>query len=85
MNIFSGVQFDVILPFTNSSSTQLSHNVWPQMFTSSFSEGFRYFVVLHRGQPSSSIFKSGSLLLVTFCTPLTSLVTIIDEIRLRYF
>lgn len=42
-------------PFKNRRSTQLSHSVWPQTFTSNFNDGFRYFVVLHRGHTWSSM------------------------------
>lgn len=41
------------LPFTNSKSTQFSHNEWPQTLTSNLSAGFRYLFVLHRRQLSS--------------------------------
>lgn len=36
-----------------------THSVCPQTFTISFSEGLRYLVVLHRGQPRSSMAASG--------------------------
>ena len=51
---------NIFLPFINKRSTQFSHSGCPQTLTNNLSEGFRYFVVLQRGQANSSIFESYS-------------------------